>query len=85
MLRDDLKIYFSFVICLFFILPQTRYNTQRTRITNFSLQLIYNIPEGNKEKVTIYKTVLGVSYFKTRNSTYNKLLTRTYLQNEKLL
>ena len=34
-----------------------------------------------KEKVTmIYKTLLGVSYLKTRNSTYNKLLTRTYLQ-----
>ena len=28
----------------------------------------------------IYKTQLGVSYLKTRNSTYNKLLTRTYLQ-----
>ena len=28
----------------------------------------------------IYKTILGVSYLKTQNSTYNKLLTRTYLQ-----
>ena len=81
-------IIFFFVICLFFILLQTRYNTQKTRITNFSLQLIYKVPEGNKEKktkVTIYKTLLGVSYLKTGNSTYNKLLTRTYLQNEKVL
>ena len=81
--------FFFFFICLFFILLQTRYNTQKTRITNFSLQLIYKVPEGNKEKkktkVTIYKTLLGVSYLKTGNSTYNKLLTRTYLQNEKVL
>ena len=44
------RIFFVFVICLFFILLQTRYNTQKTRITNFSLQLIYKVPEGNKEK-----------------------------------
>ena len=44
------KLTLFFVICLFFILLQTRYNTQKTRITNFSLQLIYKVPEGNKEK-----------------------------------
>ena len=68
-------IIFFFVICLFFILLQTRYNTQKTRITNFSLQLIYNIPEGNKEKVAIYQTLLGVSYLKRET-----VLTINYLQ-----
>ena len=29
-----------------------------------SLQLIYNIPEGKKRKVTICKLLLGVSYLK---------------------
>ena len=48
-------------------------------ITVYSLSTTYQ--KEKKEKVTmIYKTLLGVINLKTRNSTYNKLLTRTYLQ-----
>ena len=48
-------------------------------ISVYSLATTYQ--KEKKEKVTmIYKTKLGVSYLKTRNSTCNKLLTRTYLQ-----
>ena len=48
-------------------------------ISVYSLSTTYQ--KEKKEKVTmIYKTQLGVSYLKKRNSTCNKLLTRTYLQ-----
>ena len=68
-----------FVICLFLFCHRyvTILEELELLISVYSLSTAY---QKEKKKVTIYKTLLGVSYLKTRNSTCNKLLTGTYLQ-----
>ena len=69
------KLFIFFVICLFFIRPQTRYNTKEVDllITVYNLSTTYNLPRAEKkEKLQFTKTLLGLSYLKQGNSTYKK-------------
>ena len=63
-------LFFSFCNLFIFILAHVTILKEILKLTNYSLKFIYNIPRGNKGKVAIYQTLLGISYLKTRNSTY---------------
>ena len=61
-----------------FILPQAILKELDLLITVYNLSTTY---QKEKKKSYNLQTLLGMSYLlKTRNRTYNKLLTRSYLQ-----